>query len=289
MSDSERVRTFLNASGYPFQQYCGMKLSKLDQFQVSAEVPITHPRTVGATLGVHSAIDLVAARLTNYGMLIFFIIECKKANDKIKNWILLRNQLQSPRWPTFTFSKSNGQAPFVLGITRSVTFPTLGYGHSEDYDFCINAIEANTALSNMNREQAEKVYNSLKQAMHGTYAFETTYPKIVEGIRYLADSQSITSLYVPVVVTTANIYTPSILTQNIIQGEIPSDSFDLGEARKWASFEFALPDYLSYGAEREGGSISLPKRTVFIVNDKHMDEFFKGASNPATTFQVPPV
>jgi hypothetical protein len=289
MTDSEQIRTFLNASGYPFQQYCGLKLSQLDHFQVSAEVPITHPKTVGANLGVHSAIDLVAARQTNYGMLIFFIIECKKANDKVKNWILLQNQLQDPRWPTFAFSKANEQEPFVLGITRSVTFPALGYVHSADYDFCINGIEANTALSAMNREQAEKIYNSLKQAMHGTYAFESTYPKVVEGINYLRDAQSITSLYVPVVITTANIYTPSIVTENITHGEIPPDSFELGELRKWASFEFALPDYLSYGAGREGGNIYLPKRTAFIVNDKHMDEFFKGAAEPATTFEAPPV
>lgn len=222
-------------------------------------------------------------------MLIFFIIECKKANNKIKNWILLRNQLQNPRWPTFTFSKPDEQAPFAVGVTRSVTFPTLGYRHSADYDFCVNAIEVNTELSAMNREQAEKIYNSLKRAIHGTYAFETSYPKVVEGINYLKETQAYTCLYLPVVITTANIYMPSILIENIIDGEIPQDSFDLGEPRKWATFEFALPDYLSYEAGREDGSIYVPKRTVFIVNDKYMDEFFNDASNPATTFQVPPV
>ena len=213
----------------------------------------------------------------------------QEANDKIKNWVLLSNRQQKPRWPAFVFSKPSEKSPMDLGVTRSITFPALGYKHPTDYDFSINAIEVNTRLSTMNREQAEKVYNSLKQVMHGTFAFEKSYPKIVEGIDYLKETQAYTCLYLPVVITTANIYTPKIAVDRIIGGEIPEDSFDLGEPRKWASFEFALPDYLSYEAERTGGNIYLPKRTVFIVNDEHMDEFFNGAATPQTIFQVPPV
>jgi hypothetical protein len=289
MSDSEKIRSFLNASGYPFQQYCAARIAKMDGLQIAAEVPITYPATVGATLGVHTAIDLLAARLVHGAWLTFFVIECKKANDKIKNWVLLCNQQQTPRWPTFMLSQPSEQAPLSLGVTRSITFPTLGYPHSFDYDFSVNAIEVNTALSSMNREQAEKVYNSLKQVMHGTVAFEQSYPKVIEGIDFLKETQSYHCLYIPVVITTANIYTPTIQVDDIVDGEIPIDSFVLGETRKWASFEFALPDYLSYEAGRQGGKIYLPKRTVFIVNSEHIDAFFAGASNPRTILEVPPV
>jgi len=48
----------------------------------------------------------------------------------------------------------------------------------------------------------------------------------------------------------------------------------LGDARDWATYEFPLPDHLGYDVGREGGSTPINKRTVFIVNDQAIDEFF---------------
>jgi hypothetical protein len=254
------------------------------------EVPFTHPSTDGAHLGLHGAIDMIAAVPTlGSGMMVYFIVECKRASDKIKNWILLRNEQQEPRWPTFAYSQPTGDNPMAIGITRGVTFPALGYSHSADFDFIINAIEVNTQLSSVNREQAARVYNSLKQAMHGTYAFETAYPKVVEGIYYLRTDQSRTHIYLPVVITTANLYTPDMDVCRIADGEIPADAFNLGDPRKWVTFEFALPDYLSYETPRDGGGIAVPKRTVVIVNHKYVEDFLLAAREVATIDAIPPV
>lgn len=104
MDKAERIRTLLNLSGYPLQHYCADKLSKIDGFRVAAEVPYTHPPTSGPTLGVHGAIDLLATcPSSDNSQLLIFVVECKKANDKIKNWILLKNRQQHPRAPTFYF------------------------------------------------------------------------------------------------------------------------------------------------------------------------------------------
>jgi hypothetical protein len=35
-----------------------------------------------------------------------------------------------------------------------------------------------------------------------------------------------------------------------------------------------LPDFLSYAVERDGGVTYVNKKTVFVVNDKSLDEFF---------------
>src|SRR5260221_14566197 len=81
MDKAEKIRELLNFSGYPFQHFCGDKLAKLAGFQVAAEVPFTHPPTNGPLLGVHGAIDLLAAcPSSDDSVLLFFIVECKKAN-----------------------------------------------------------------------------------------------------------------------------------------------------------------------------------------------------------------
>jgi hypothetical protein len=288
MDKAEDIRKLLNFSGYPFQHYCGDKLAKLDNFQVAAEVPFTYPRTNGSLLGVSGAIDLLAAcPSVDNSLLMFFVVECKKANDKIKNWILLPNKLQDPRWPIFCFSQQESGMPMQMAVTRSVTFPSLGYARSTEFDFCINGIEADTRLANTNRDQSEKVYNPLKQAMHGTVAFESSFPKVVEGIEYLRHGGYATHLYLPVILTTANIYIADIPADQVAQGEISPGMLSLSEPKKWVTVEFPLPDYLSYETDREGGRIRFFKRTVFIVNDQSIDEFFTGVLDVATFRTIP--
>jgi len=288
MTDVDKIRELLNLTGFPFQHHCADRLAKLPKLQVSAEVSFTHPPTNGPVLGVHGAIDLLAACPSiNDDVLVFFVIECKKANDKIKNWIFLPNKQQDPKWPMFFFSTQSASEPMQLQVTRSATFPSLGLARSVDFDFCINGIEANAALSTTNRDQSEKIYNPLKQVVHGTVAFESAFPKVVEGIEYLRHGQYSTHLYIPVVITTANLYTADFPVDQLQQGEIQPGTLSLTGPRKWLTFEFPLPDYLSYGAERDGGLVNIPRRTVFIVHDQSIDEFFTSALDVHTLKNVP--
>jgi hypothetical protein len=272
---SERIRELLNYSGYPFQHHCADRISRLDQYQLSAEVPFTHPSTNGPLLGVHGTIDLLAARPDRGDdILLCFVIECKKANDKTKNWILLPNKQQSPRWPVLVFSQLPPDGREQLGVTRSLMFPELGYKRGSQYDYCINGIEVNTALTHANQDKGEKIYNPLRQVLHGSRAFEAADPKIVEGIEYFRENKHRQRVYVPVVITTANIYVVDFPLDRVAQGEVASGDLTLGEARRWATYEFPLPDYLSYQVARGDGEVFVNKRTVFIVNDKAIDEFF---------------
>ncbi|WP_166664084.1 hypothetical protein [Actinophytocola oryzae] len=43
-------------------------------------------------------------------------------------------------------------------------------------------------------------------------------------------------------------------------------------------YEFPLPDYLSYEVPRGDGPTFVNKRTVFIVNDSAIDDFFSKAT-----------
>src|SRR5579859_6621944 len=162
---------------------------------------------MGPLLGVHGSIDLLAARPDSQDdMPVCFVVECKRANEKIRNWLLLPNRQQRPRWPTFIFSDTPTGERERLGVTRGITFPGVGLTKPGDFTYCINGVEVNTALTNTNKDPSEKIYNPLKQVVHGSVAFETTYPKVVEGVDYFRDAEHSRRVFIPVILTTANIY-----------------------------------------------------------------------------------
>src|SRR5579884_269059 len=253
--DAEKIRELLNFSGYPFQHYSADRIAKLDGFQLAVEVPFTHPPSNAAFLGTHGSIDILAAcPNTDDDTLVWFVIECKKANDKIKNWILLPNKQQDPRWPTFSGSIEKEGEPLQLSFGRDDRFPNLGYHRGTDFDYCVSGIEVNTDLRGTNHDTREKIYNPLKQVTHALRGLEVQYPKIIEGIEYPRQRTYIRNKYLPVVLTTANLFVADFPVGDVVQGEIPADKLSLDGPKKWATYEFALPDFLSYTFPRSGGT-----------------------------------
>ena len=278
---SEQIRQILNFSGFPFQHHCAEVIGSQDGFEIAVEVPFTDPQSNGAILGVHGSIDILAvAPDSQADRLVCFTIECKRAKEETKNWILLPNHKQSPKWPTFftTTRAESSEKRGPLYANRHVTFPELGYARSVDYEYIVNGIEVNAARTQQNRNADEKIYKPLRQVAHAAHAFETTFPKIFEGVDYLRQTEDKISLIsVPVVITTASIYTPDFPRDKVTNGDIETGDFKLGEAKKWVTYEFPLPDHMSYSVSRGFDATHIGKRTVFIVNDKYMAEFFTKA------------
>jgi len=275
--DPGRVLTLLNESGFPFQHACAHRIALVDGYQVAVEVPFTHPPTNGPLLGLHGTSDIIAVHpARSADLLVCLVIECKRASARITNWIFLTNQRQSPKWPTFFYSTRLPAQGNQLAVTRSLTFPQLGYQSGGDFDYCVNWLEANAELNQLNRDQAQRIYAPLKQAAHGTRALEATAPKVVEGIEYFRLSSVAHILYVPTIVTTAHIYVGAIPADRVVDGEMTPDSLVLSEPSKWATVEFGMPDYLGYTVGRGSGQTGVTKRTLFVVNDHHLEEFLVG-------------
>jgi len=280
--DKEKATKLLNETGYPFQKWCLDTIRNSDQdhgtfkFKAVSEFPYTHPRSNGPVLGVHGSIDIVAVRAVkgiSENTLLFLIIECKKANSNIKNWIFFNESLD--RMPLFISSDivANNLMNEKKYVTRQLTFPKLGYPLVSDFNYCNQAIEINDKLTNINRNQEDKIYKAIRQAIHGSYALEAKIPKYIEGISNEVDLLQFKHfIYLPIVVTTANLYLTKLDYKKIKNGDIDFKDVEM-EGKKWLTYEFPLPDFINYGVVRDSITIALENRTSFIVNDAAFVEF----------------
>jgi hypothetical protein len=286
--DSTKILSLINSSGFPFQHSCASRIAALDGFEVAQEVPFTFPGSNGPLLGVHGTVDIVASHraTSDSDDIVCLVTETKKANEDIKKWIFFENDQKNPKWPLFVLDKNMGNTKAVM-LTRTITLPKLGYTAQSNYQYCSNAIETNSQFSTINRNQTEKVYQSLKQVAHATRAL-LQIPKVIEGLNDLGKMDYNHLIFLPVVLTTAELYIPKYDKKLLIKGEIDQRDFDLGLPRKWLTYDLPLPDYLSYQIARpENSLITVEKLTVFIVNADSLEEFFEKSSDVRTIKDVP--
>lgn len=283
--DKTKITDYFNETGFPFQQWCLETIRNIDKDHGAwihlgiPEHPFTFPKSEGPTLGVHGAIDIVAVRGVE-GMkksLLFLVIECKRANKDTKNWIFLPDKHEGK--PAFLFSRIISE-PFMeeIVVSRETTFPELGYSYSGDFDYCYQSIEINETQTKINRNQEERIYKSLRQVNHGTCALERKIPKNlhIEGLdRAFNFTRWESFIYVPVIVTTASLFIANFNYKNIKDGNILPGVVDYQE-KKWLTYEFPLPDFISYKTP-EG--LHLEKRTTFIVNHASLVEFLQKVGN----------
>ncbi len=274
----ENLTNLLNQTGFPFQSWSLEIIRNLfskyktQEYLAIPEFPFTFPKTNGPILGIHSSIDIVAVTPSSRKKktLIFLIIESKKADEKIKNWLFLSDKKSAP--PVFSYSKVIDEGKREeLYLHRNITFPELGYVSKEDFDHCYQAVEVNKSMLSLNSNQELKVYKALKQANHGCRAVEVQAPKYIEGLTERIPLKEFEYfVYIPIVLTTADLFLSEFESGKIISGEIsPNDIKYL--KKSWLVYDFPLPDFIGFSA-RNGEAI-IEKRSTFIVNDKTFEDF----------------
>jgi hypothetical protein len=287
--DSTKILNLVNSSGFPFQHNCASRIAALNGFEVAQEVPFTFPGTNGPILGVHGTVDIVATHRATPESddIVCLVTEVKKANEDIKKWIFFENDQKNPKWPMFVCEKNMGNTKAVM-LSRTITLPLLDYPTQSSYQYCSNAIETNSQLTAINRNQTEKVHQSLKQVAHATRAL-LQIPKVIEGLDDLRGTVYNHLILLPVVVTTAELYIPKFNKKSLVNGEIDQKDFELGPPRKWLTYDLPLSDYISYQISRPeiGLIITVEKLTVFIVNADSLEEFFEKSCEARTIEDVP--
>ncbi|WP_238440059.1 hypothetical protein, partial [Frankia sp. AgB1.8] len=109
----------------------------------------------------------------------------------------------------------------------------------------------------------------------------------LDGIFHEREDSKRQSIYLPVVITTADIYLAEFEPQEAASGIIPPGRLALGGPKQWISYEFPLPDYLGYEIRREDNSASVKKRTIFIVNESSLEDFLVGALSVSKLDEIP--
>ncbi|KKW17022.1 MAG: hypothetical protein UY56_C0005G0047 [Parcubacteria group bacterium GW2011_GWA1_50_14] len=282
MPTDQQKTGLLNEAGLPFQEFCYFTVKQNENYLAVQEVPFTHPPSQGAQLGKTGAIDILAAKFRfgdpayfgARGSLIYLFIECKRASPNIKNWIFLKLDNEDKRLPTFFVKKSRAGQWGSLEAIRGI-FPNLGYGHPEHFEATGVAIEVNSALNAWNRNQDDKIYKAALQANYGLNAIGSQLSNTVENLDIPGNVTKI--LYLPVVVTTANLYLanfdPSQVSKDDGAIDLSSVSY---EEKPWLTYDFPLPDYLKYSSIFHNHiNKNVERATTFIVNSKHWSNFLQ--------------
>ena len=265
--DSEKITNLINETGTPFQILCA-EIANKKQYHTLSEYPFTFPPSNGPLLGQPGTIDFLALMAKSSDpVAIMLIVECKRASDKIKHWVFPEVPSDMKDSTLFISScprEENGKREIIEYVEHSLKFPDLGYStiHSS-YEALTQGFEANERL-NINRDTSEKIYVPLRQVNTGLKA---VIHKTI-GFKTIRTDELSRILYLPVVVTTANLYLAKFNFSDISisTGEVAKDKISYVE-KDWVSYQFPLPDYLAY----INGLIA--KTATFIVNANHWEEF----------------
>lgn len=268
-SKNEKMTELYNQSGLPFQDWCFMTVRKHGNYRAVTEFPFTNPPSAGAQIGKQGSIDIVAVSPQN-ARWNYLVIECKKANPEIKNWIFYSREPNTPNGeyisrPTFLMRRTvEGEVEKI----SKISFPQLGYDHYENFDYCVSGLEFNEKITSGNRNEIDKIYNHIFQVTRGLNAFAKLDPKQIDEVEAdgVALPDAVPVVYIPVIVTTADLYLAKYDWRNVEGGEVPESSIEY-EPKNWLTYEFGLPDFLKL----DKGAVE--KQTIFIVNEKSWVDF----------------
>lgn len=296
----DKFTDLYNKTGIPFQYWCLSILRKVSNYQGIPEFSFTHPSSSGAQLGKSSSADILALKIPArnrhqwFNGLVLFSIECKRANPEIKNWVFSKDPSKEDAvLPTYLLKivkeKEVGHIKlFEHTIKKEGVFPGLGYNSLENLDCCLHGVEFNNDLTNINRNQNEIIYKSLLQTNHALNAlfckFKYPFPNI-EGLYFPGEEEINKILFLPIVITTANLFIANYdpIKVDFKTGKIDQKDIKFNGPRKWLTYEFPLPDYLKHsgeiscipGQETTKILINAERITTFIVNSEHWAEFLQ--------------
>lgn len=277
----EKIIALLNQTGTPLQDWCtdivkSININDITRYRILTEQPYTWPLSNGPLLGHPGSIDLIAI---SFGIAIpksrysiCLVVECKKADSRIKNWIFPEVpeifRYPQPYFLMADFKKDeekNERPKFFL--KSEITFPELDYSLNSSYESFVQGFEFNEKLTSISKDQTEKMYNYLKQVNTGLRALINTGPLNETILTILQEHEKM--IFIPVLVTTADLYSVQFNPKNVIlpEGEINPAQTELSK-KKWVTYQFPLPDYLQF-------SRGIERMTTFIVNANYWRDFLE--------------
>lgn len=204
---------------------------------------------------INGVMDFLCLNFVANCPLVYFIIECKKADPSLKDWI---------------FFKRNEDEEESTMFYRDNTLPSPQVKFKEPFygDVCDRGIQivGSKETQAFYDQKKDPIYNAAIQANTGLKKMICNDKCFTEMQQSYGRNDRII-YYFPIVITTANLYICDANADgiDIITGEANPDEIKY-ELKEWVEYSVPIPEYLQVsGADR---------RSTFIVNSQHLESFF---------------
>lgn len=273
-----RIIDGLNASGYPFQQRCLDELQEVPNWRITTnEYPVS-------VLGQDTKIDIVLK--SNQ---FFLIIECKRADPNYLRWVFpeqVRNVAIRVRATQLYIQEIRGNETFRQGQRSQIKpEPVSVLAHVNDDELRV-ASWGLEVLTRVNKNSGRSVKPSRTEAIEDAcyQVFKGLGGFVLEQVQQLVKHpETGGSYFLPVIVTTANLYTAQYDVSKIDlgNGKLPQEEANLEEA-KWLVLDYGVGDSIQVapvsdvyvGRDPEEIRKRYKSKGVLVVNAVHLKEFF---------------
>lgn len=281
----------INIWGDPFSSKCLDLISGSTVKVIDVEHPVTYPRPNFGNPGKDVVIDAWGKVVAGNNE-IHLVFEFKKADADFKTWLFYKNLLSLPQQPSSHIShiaiSKNTEKDIWEMQTQVVTLsvdqdktPVCIFGREIRLDFDKKDTKNNTKSTNA------RIYQASEQSVTGSYGLNHDH---IEFFRHLIDKKTINAdkkiWFIPVIVTTAELFTVTLDQNNIdlATGEIDESKVkpDMYKNEEAILYSFPVPGQLRHRIPDENIHLhpvderdSFNKAAIMIVNIRYLESFLK--------------
>jgi hypothetical protein len=285
---AKKIAHVLNIQGDLFQQRCVKTFKDVGFTVIDVEHPVAFPKPAFGQMGKDVNID-IWAKLAAGSLEIHFLVECKKADPKLKSWLFYSYENQVSGTAILDFSQSSGEAwkvdTFVFDIKPKLGFqsePLCFYGREVKGKF-ESALQKDDTKSSS--ERISSACLQATQAANGIYSeLGEYYDKISRPGQVTPVKAPCRKWVLPLVVTTADLFIVEIETGAIsaANGEVQPDQISERnfKQRDFVLYNYPVPGFIRFAmAEENIAKMSLEQRGGYkkvllpIVNASHLPAF----------------
>ncbi|MCX6728838.1 MAG: hypothetical protein NTV39_03660 [Candidatus Saccharibacteria bacterium] len=274
MLSDKKIIENLNLTGNFLEASMFSEIANHDHYIATAEWPFS-------TSNFNGTADIIALNhhVQFEEPLVFFIIECKKANKDHKVWVF--DRCSGNRDITHPFLRFAPNGSRVYTDRTGYLLPLMGINRVEDAPLYNKGYELRETDGNLNRNDSERIHKALTQANRAFVALaETDVTKIFKVSKATFEVREI--LFVPLVITNATIKVLNYSSEKIDKnkGEIDVEHITT-EERDFILYDFPLSSELQVSGNHNSEVIYPYKRPTFIVRADKAIELMQAISSAA--------
>lgn len=263
---SKKMAEEINGTGIFLESRVHNFLSAQEGFRSTREYAYSTESRINDRIPVivEGTADVLAATKVNSNSSLCLSIECKRAKEDQKHWVFEKRVTGSEIYKFVYYD--NDQRGKGINFDLNLNLPSLGYGGMEHFDQAIKVFEFNESTGKISRDNSAVTYKALKQANEPIKALAP----VPEEIFSFLGSNETNILFIPIVVTTANLWMLDYTAEDISwdSGTVQIDKLNL-QPKGWVHYEFPLPVTL----KMLGKGKTQVKSPTFVVNAKSFPEF----------------